>query len=126
VTVLVPHPLDLDAGLVEAGAVPLTYETEDGLGGVMTALAAADVVSLLVEAGPRLFGALMDAGLVDELVIVHAGGLGGEEAPSLFVGEPQDDPSTLVRPLRAVEAAVIGDDAVTVWRPRHYAEMDEE
>jgi diaminohydroxyphosphoribosylaminopyrimidine deaminase / 5-amino-6-(5-phosphoribosylamino)uracil reductase len=126
VTVLVPHPLDLDAGLVEAGAVVLPYQTEDGLGGVMAALAAADVVSLLVEAGPRLFGALMDAGLVDELVIVHAGGLGGEEAPSLFVGEPQDDPSTLVRPLRAVEAAVIGDDAVTVWRPRHYAEMDEE
>jgi riboflavin biosynthesis pyrimidine reductase len=86
--------------------------------GAVTALSGTDVVSLLVEPGPRLFGSLMAAGLVDELVVIHAGGLGGEEAPSLYVGEPQDDPSTLERPLRAVEAAVIGDDAVTVWRPR--------
>jgi riboflavin biosynthesis pyrimidine reductase len=88
----------------------------------MEALASTDVVSLLVEPGPRLFGSLMAAGLVDELVLIHAGGLGGEEAPSLFVGEQQDDPSTLTRPFRAVEAAVVGDDAVTIWRPRHIAE----
>jgi len=122
VTVLVPHPLDLDDALVGAGAAGLGYETERGLFGVMEALASADVVSLLVEPGPRLFGSLMAAGLVDELVLIHAGGLGGEEAPSLFVGEQQDDPSTLMRPLRAVEAAVVGDDAVTIWRPRHIAE----
>jgi diaminohydroxyphosphoribosylaminopyrimidine deaminase/5-amino-6-(5-phosphoribosylamino)uracil reductase len=118
VSVLLPDPLDLDAALAELGAIAVPYETERGLAGVMAALAAAEVVSLLVEPGPRLFGSLMAAGLVDELVLIHAGGLGGEEAPSLFTGEPQDDTSTLDRPLRAVEAAVIGDDAVTVWRPR--------
>jgi diaminohydroxyphosphoribosylaminopyrimidine deaminase/5-amino-6-(5-phosphoribosylamino)uracil reductase len=122
VTVLVPHPLDLDDALAAAGAVGLGYETERGLLGVMEALASADVVSLLAEPGPKLFGSLMAAGLVDELVLIHAGGLGGEEAPSLFVGEQQEDPSTLTRPLRAVEAAVVGDDAVTIWRPRHVAE----
>ncbi len=126
VHVLVPDALDLDFGLAGAGAIAVAYETERGLLGVMEALAATDVVSLLVEPGPRLFGSLMSAGLVDELVLIHAGGLGGEEAPSLFVGEPQDDPSTLSRPMRAVEAAVIGDDAVTVWRPRRYAEYDSE
>jgi diaminohydroxyphosphoribosylaminopyrimidine deaminase/5-amino-6-(5-phosphoribosylamino)uracil reductase len=126
VTVLLPHPLELEAALADAGASGLGYETERGLLGVVEALAGADVVSLLVEPGPRLFGSLMTAGLIDELVLVHAGGLAGEEAPSLFVGEPQDDPSTLTRPLRAVEAAVIGDDAVTVWRPRHHAEEDTE
>jgi riboflavin biosynthesis pyrimidine reductase len=124
VSVLVPDSLDLDASLAEAGALAVPYDTDGGLAGVMQALADQDVVSLLVEAGPRLFGSLMEAGLVDELVLFHAGGLGGEEAPSLYVGQPQEDVSTLERPLRAVGAGVIGDDAVTVWRPRRYAEDD--
>jgi diaminohydroxyphosphoribosylaminopyrimidine deaminase/5-amino-6-(5-phosphoribosylamino)uracil reductase len=119
VSILIPDPLDLDAALAEAGAVAVPYQTEDGLKGAIAALADADVVSLLVEAGPRLFGALIEEHLVDELVLIHAGGLGGEEAPTLFLGESQDDRSTLVRTLRAVEAAVVGSDAVTVWRPRH-------
>ncbi|HEY5506939.1 MAG TPA: dihydrofolate reductase family protein, partial [Coriobacteriia bacterium] len=118
VTVLIPDALELEPGLVAAGAVALPYETERGLAGAIEALAATDIVSVLVEAGPRLFGSLMSAGFVDELVLIHAGGLGGEEAPALYVGEPQQDPSTLVRPLRAVEAGIVGDDAVTVWRPR--------
>jgi riboflavin biosynthesis pyrimidine reductase len=122
VRVLVPHPLGLDDALAGLGAIAVPYETERGLLGALEALAAADVVSLLVEPGPHLFGSLMEAGLIDELVFIHAGGLAGEEAPPLFVGEPQDDASTLERPLRAVEAAVIGDDAVTVWRPRRSVE----
>jgi riboflavin biosynthesis pyrimidine reductase len=118
VTVLIPDALDLDEELAALGVHVLPYETDRGLDGVMDALAGTDVVSVLVEAGPRLFGSLMSAGLVDELVLIHAGGLGGEEAPAFYVGAQQDDPSTLLRPLRAIEAAVIGDDAVTVWRPR--------
>jgi diaminohydroxyphosphoribosylaminopyrimidine deaminase/5-amino-6-(5-phosphoribosylamino)uracil reductase len=117
VGVLVPDPIELDPALAQAGAFAVPYEVEDGLEGALTALASVDVVSLLVEAGPRLFSALAAAGLVDELVLVHAGGFGGEEAPALFVGEQQDDPATLDRLLKAVEAAVVGDDAVTVWRP---------
>jgi hypothetical protein len=34
------------------------------------------------------------------------------------VGESQEDPSTLQRDYRAVEAGVVGSDAVTVWRAR--------
>jgi diaminohydroxyphosphoribosylaminopyrimidine deaminase/5-amino-6-(5-phosphoribosylamino)uracil reductase len=124
VTVLLPDALDLDASLTQAGAVALPYATEQGIVGAIASLAAADVVSVLVEAGPRLFSALLAEDLVDELVLVHAGGFAGEGAPALFVGEPQDDPSTLERPLRAVEAAVIGSDAVTVWRPRRVAAED--
>jgi diaminohydroxyphosphoribosylaminopyrimidine deaminase/5-amino-6-(5-phosphoribosylamino)uracil reductase len=126
VGVLVPDPIELDPGLAGAGALAVPYDVEDGLEGALSALGAADVVSLLVEAGPRLFSALAGAGLVDELVLVHAGGLGGEEAPSLFIGEQQDEPSTLERVFRAVEAAIVGDDAVTVWRPRDYAVEEDE
>jgi diaminohydroxyphosphoribosylaminopyrimidine deaminase/5-amino-6-(5-phosphoribosylamino)uracil reductase len=126
VGVLVPDAIGLEAGLGGAGAVAVPYEAEDGLEGALAALAAADVVSLLVETGPRLFSALVAAGLVDELVLVHAGGFAGEEAPSLFVGEQQDDPSTLERVFRVVEAAVVGDDAVTVWRPRDYPVEDDQ
>jgi diaminohydroxyphosphoribosylaminopyrimidine deaminase/5-amino-6-(5-phosphoribosylamino)uracil reductase len=118
VSVLLPDAVELDEDLLAAGAVALPYATADGLRGAISALGRADVVSVLVEAGPRLLSALLAADLVDELILIHAGGFGGEGAPSLFVGEAQEDPSTLDRPLRAVEAAVIGDDAVTVWRPR--------
>jgi len=119
VTVLIPDALELDDALASLGVQALAYETDRGLAGVMDALAGTDIVSVLVEAGPRLFGSLISAGLVDELVLIHAGGLGGEEAPALYVGAQQQDPATLERPLRAVEAGVVGDDAVTVWRPRN-------
>jgi diaminohydroxyphosphoribosylaminopyrimidine deaminase/5-amino-6-(5-phosphoribosylamino)uracil reductase len=117
VAVLVPDPIELDPPLAALGAIAVPYEVEDGLAGAIAALATVDVVSLLVETGPRLFSALSAAGLIDELVLVHAGGFGGEEAPALFVGEQQDDPATLDRLFKAVEAAIVGDDAVTVWRP---------
>jgi riboflavin biosynthesis pyrimidine reductase len=118
VTVLLPDAVEIDMELARAGAIALPYDTAAGLRGAVAALADIDVVSVLVEAGPRLFSALLADDLVDELVVLHAGGFAGEDAPALFVGESQDDPATLDRPLRAVEAAVIGDDAVTVWRPR--------
>ncbi|WP_051079966.1 bifunctional diaminohydroxyphosphoribosylaminopyrimidine deaminase/5-amino-6-(5-phosphoribosylamino)uracil reductase RibD [Thioalkalivibrio thiocyanodenitrificans] len=53
------------------------------LSGVMTLLARREVNELHVEAGPRLCGALMEAGLVDELVIYMAPHLMGSTARSL-------------------------------------------
>jgi riboflavin biosynthesis pyrimidine reductase len=94
------------------------WDAACGLADAFRALADDGVVSLLVEAGPRMFSSLASHGLIDELVLLHAGGLAGEEAPSLYVGESQEDPSTLQRDFRAVEAGVVGSDAVTVWRPR--------
>lgn len=117
VTVLLPEEVDLDPALAEADALPLAYDIRDGLPGAMRTLAADGIVSLLVEAGPRLFTALADGGLVDELVLYHAGGFAGEQAPALYVGESQEDAATLLRRFRAVEAGVAEGDAVTVWRP---------
>jgi diaminohydroxyphosphoribosylaminopyrimidine deaminase/5-amino-6-(5-phosphoribosylamino)uracil reductase len=117
-SILLPDALDPDPALIAAGARFVAYDAAAGIAGALGALAADGVVSLLVEAGPRLFSVLASAGLIDELVVIHAGGLGGEEAPPLYVGESQEDPSTLVREYRAVEAGIVGSDAVTVWRPR--------
>ena len=118
VGVLVPDALELEPALGALGARCIAWDASLGLAGALDALAADGVVSLLVEPGPRLFSALASMGLVDELVILHAGGFAGEEAPSLYVGESQEDPSTLQRDFRAVEAGVVGSDAVSVWRPR--------
>jgi diaminohydroxyphosphoribosylaminopyrimidine deaminase / 5-amino-6-(5-phosphoribosylamino)uracil reductase len=118
VGVLVPDALELDAALREAGARAVAWDAACGLSDAFRALADDDVVSLLVETGPRLFSSLVAASLIDELVVIHAGGLAGEEAPPLYVGESQEDVSTLDREFRAVEAGVVGSDAVTVWRPR--------
>jgi riboflavin biosynthesis pyrimidine reductase len=118
VGVLVPDALEFEPELQAAGARCVPWDASEGLAGAFAALAADGVVSLLVEAGPRLFSALVGSGLVDELVVLHAGGLGGEQAPALYVGESQEDPSTLQRDFRAIAAGVVGSDAVTVWRPR--------
>jgi diaminohydroxyphosphoribosylaminopyrimidine deaminase/5-amino-6-(5-phosphoribosylamino)uracil reductase len=118
VGVLVPDALELEPALHSAGARCVPWDAAGGLSDALRALAGDGVVSLLVEAGPRLFSALVAAGLIDELVVLQAGGLAGEEAPPLYVGESQEDPSTLRRDYRAVEAGVVGSDAVTVWRPR--------
>jgi hypothetical protein len=57
-------------------------------------------------------------------VVHHAGGMAGDGAPALFVGESQEDPSTLVRRMRAVEAGCAGGDAVTIWRRSSAVEGD--
>ena len=118
VGVLVPDSLRLESALAAAGARCVPWDASGGLSRALTALADDDVVSLLVEPGPRLFSALIASSLIDELVVLHAGGLAGEEAPPLYVGESQEDPSTLQRDFRAVEAGIVGSDAVTVWRAR--------
>lgn len=121
VGVLVPDALEFEPALREVGARCIPWDAAAGLAGVFHALAADGAVSVLVESGPRLFSSLAPAGLVDELVVLHAGGLGGEQAPCLYVGESQEDPETLQRVFQAVEAGVVGSDAVTVWRPRREA-----
>jgi diaminohydroxyphosphoribosylaminopyrimidine deaminase/5-amino-6-(5-phosphoribosylamino)uracil reductase len=118
VGVLVPDSLRLEAALAAAGARCVPWDASGGLSQAFNALGDDDVVSLLVEPGPLLFSALVTSSLIDELVVLHAGGLAGEVAPPLYVGESQEDPSTLQRDFRAVEAGIVGSDAVTVWRAR--------
>lgn len=109
---------------VPAGVSFVRYDTGgEPAAGLTSAFAALDTLGIrrvLVEAGPGLFTALWDSGLIDELTLVHAGGVFGTGAPVLFdpPGGPDDAVSTqLERRMMAVEAGVIGDDAVTVWRP---------
>jgi diaminohydroxyphosphoribosylaminopyrimidine deaminase/5-amino-6-(5-phosphoribosylamino)uracil reductase len=120
---LLPEEADADPAL-EAVADLATYPIADGLGAALGVLGGRGIVSLLVEAGPRLLTALLEDDLVDELVLYHAGGMAGDGAPALFVGESQEDATSLRRGLRAIEAGLAGSDAVTVWR-RAGAEHEE-
>lgn len=100
------------------GATVARYQYSRGIVGGLQALAAAGVNDVLIEAGPALVTALYGAGCIDELVIVTAGGMAGNAAPPAFLGPADARGTDLVSRYIAVEAAVCGEDAVTVWRPR--------
>jgi len=99
-----------------SGVTVRTYPSREGVHGVLRILGELDCVRVLVEPGPGLFGACWDAGIFDELLIAHAGGIAGSGAPHLGgfgAGSARDLPRTM----RAMEAGVVGEDALTVWRP---------
>ncbi len=76
----------------------------------------ANVSSVLVEAGPGLVGALVDADLVDEAVVYVAPLLLGDElARSVAVGRVAESLSA-ARRLRLWRAKVVGDDMELVYR----------
>jgi len=96
----------------------LQYEDADDPLSALDALGSRGIVRLLVEAGPALLTALLKAGAVDELVLVHGGGFAAASAPPLFVGESPGGTTWLERSLSAIEAGVVDEDAITVWRPK--------
>jgi diaminohydroxyphosphoribosylaminopyrimidine deaminase/5-amino-6-(5-phosphoribosylamino)uracil reductase len=112
---LLPEETEPDLDLLQVAEIE-RFPIAEGIRGAVAALGEHGIVSLLVEAGPRMLTALWDEDLVDELVLFHAGGMGGGDAPALYAGDTQDDPTSLMRRMRAVEAGVAGSDAVTVWR----------
>ncbi|HET6498557.1 MAG TPA: dihydrofolate reductase family protein [Coriobacteriia bacterium] len=69
---------------------------------------------LLVETGPRLFSALYDDDLIDELVMVTAGRVFGPGGVGMYPGGT--GAAGAPRAFRARECSVVGEDAVTVWR----------
>lgn len=96
----------------------LRYPAVEGLRGALRALGRYGVNEVLVEPGPRLFTALWSERLLDELVTVTAGGMGGADAPSVYAGETDSsDGVGLSRLFMPVEAGIVGDVSVTVWRP---------
>ncbi len=109
-------PQDAVAALAAGGVATLAFEVSQGLRGAIAVLGREGVVSLLVEPGPRLFDALMREGLVDELVLYHAGGMAGPGAPWLCDAWPAGG-AGFGAAFTAVESGVVGGDAVTVWRP---------
>lgn len=73
--------------LAAAGVEVLRLPGQDGridLGALLDELGRRQINELLVEAGPRLAGAFLAAGLVDELVLYAAPHLMGDTARGLF------------------------------------------
>jgi diaminohydroxyphosphoribosylaminopyrimidine deaminase/5-amino-6-(5-phosphoribosylamino)uracil reductase len=112
---LLPEEATPDLDLLQVAEIE-RFPIAEGVRGAIRVLGDRGIVSLLVEAGPRMLTALWEEDLIDELVLYHAGGMAGDEAPALYVGESQEDRASLARGMRAVEAGVAGNDAVTVWR----------
>jgi diaminohydroxyphosphoribosylaminopyrimidine deaminase/5-amino-6-(5-phosphoribosylamino)uracil reductase len=100
-----------------AGVLVEAYDAALGLGGAFFELGRRGLSEVLVEPGPRLFTALWRQGLVDELVTVFAGGLAGAQAPGMYWGPSERDGDALCHSMAPVEAGIVGDVAVTVWRP---------
>ena len=114
------HVARLRAALPETAAVAAAPKAGRGLDldWVRRDLAAAcEVNELLVEAGAQLGGALLAAGLVDELVTYVAPRLLGAAAQPLFaLPEPAElapEPDW-----RLVSVRAFGDDLRLRWRPR--------
>jgi diaminohydroxyphosphoribosylaminopyrimidine deaminase / 5-amino-6-(5-phosphoribosylamino)uracil reductase len=123
---LVPQDSALSA---PEGAQTVTYDPAGGVGSAMRSIAVAGVARVLVEPGQLLFGALWDADLIDELVLIHAGGVAGGEWTGMYAASGSETDEQLEIRLRPTEAAVTGDDVVTVWQrtgPRREAHHGEE
>ncbi|HWN05827.1 MAG TPA: bifunctional diaminohydroxyphosphoribosylaminopyrimidine deaminase/5-amino-6-(5-phosphoribosylamino)uracil reductase RibD [Steroidobacteraceae bacterium] len=109
------------APLLAAGAEVMAVGSSAGgvdLEAALTALAARQVNELLVECGAGLAGALLAAGLADELLLYLAPTLLGRGSRPLADLEA---PATLAERLRfsIVERQDVGDDLLLRLRPRH-------
>jgi len=114
--VLAPQGASLPA--LPPHVVCATYEPAAGLRGALAALGARGVSDLLVEPGPRLLAALASQHLIDELVVVTAGGFAGDSAPSLFAGDSADAGDGVLRhSLCPAQTGIVDDVSFTVWRP---------
>ncbi len=100
--------------LLAAGAEVLYLPAVDGrvdLPGLMGHLAAREVNELMVEAGARLCGALLAAGLIDEIVIYYAPHILGSTAHGMFT-IPGLDNMQQRHALKIQDVRAMGDD----WR----------
>lgn len=86
------------------------------LSAVLARLAAHACNEVQVEAGARLSGAWLEAGLVDEILLYVAPTLLGDAARPLFVLPPLTDMSAR-RPLRWLDQRMIGEDVRLRLRP---------
>jgi riboflavin biosynthesis pyrimidine reductase len=95
--VLSHAPVDLEPAGPLAGAIRVTRLPDPSLEAALGALRARHGVrSLLCEGGPTLLGALVAAGLVDELFLTLAPRLaGGEPVPSTLAGPRLPQPADL-------------------------------
>ena len=105
------------AALGKAGAEVLALPGQDGrvdLGEMLQELGKRDVLTLLVEGGSELLGALFDARLVDKVVAVIAPVIiGGAEAPSAVKGNGAQTIQDALRLERVSFMEIDGDMVVT-------------
>lgn len=80
-------------------------------------LAALGVNELLVEAGTRLNGALLEAGLIDELVVYMAGAVLGRDARGMFDMAEVTDMASRVE-FEIVDVRRVGADLRLTWSKR--------
>jgi diaminohydroxyphosphoribosylaminopyrimidine deaminase/5-amino-6-(5-phosphoribosylamino)uracil reductase len=116
-----PEPLQLNNGDVASNKVDY-FVAQDQQGKVdlralMTELAEKDCNEVLVEAGPGLAGAMVAAGLVDELVIYIAGKLMGSRAMPLL-SLPFDTMAEALE-LDIADIRAVGKDWRVTARPRN-------
>lgn len=91
------------------------YPEERGLAGALEVLGASGLNSLLIEAGPTLLASAWEDDLIDELVWVTAGGMGGPEALGA-IGRGTDITADALRHrFRPLESGIVGDVSVTRW-----------
>ena len=102
------------ARLIQCAAVGQTLD----LGDVMVQLAKAGLTRLLCEGGAGIAAGLLQAGLVDEVMLFTAGrviGGGGTAAVAAMVGR---NPLEGLPEFECVDNRRLGDDAVSQWRRR--------
>lgn len=114
-----------DPGRVDAlraaGAQVDVIAADHGAGfleGALDALGAREVQSVLVEGGPTVAGAMLDAGLVDVLAwVVAPMVIGGDGAPAAARGTGADQISDAPR-VRSPRVERLGDDVLVIGRLR--------
>jgi diaminohydroxyphosphoribosylaminopyrimidine deaminase/5-amino-6-(5-phosphoribosylamino)uracil reductase len=107
-------------GLRASGAETLALPGEQGrvsLPALMAALAAREINEVLVEAGAVLNGALLQAGLVDELLLYYAPTLLGDGARGMFGLGPLTEMAQRID-LDILTLDAVGQDIRVRARPR--------
>lgn len=108
------------APLLMAGANILVLPERDGavdLAALLPRLAELECNEVLVESGPRLNGALLQAGLVDEMIIYMAPHILGDSAQGLF-HLPALSAMNRRQELELVETRMVGNDVRLTLRPK--------
>lgn len=121
-------PSDWRAAVAASGARLLVLpRAEDSgrvdLGGLLAALGEMEVMSVLVEGGGILLGALFDARLVDKVYAFVAPRIFGGAGPAPVGGRGVAAPASAVR-LERVHHEVAGEDLLVVGYPRYAPEVD--
>ena len=109
---------DKVSSIEAAGAVVEVLASEQGrvsLTAVIARLAELEVNEVLVEAGPTLNGALLNAGLIDELLVYMAGNILGTDGRGMFAIPELTDMSRR-QELELVDFRRVGKDCRLTYR----------